>query len=234
MESQGRAYYLAAPTGRAAKRLQEATGREARTLHRLLEYTGGSDGVPRFQRNERQPLDADVVIVDEASMIDLPLAYYLLRALPQKAKLILVGDADQLPSVGPGNVLRDLLSTPGVPSIRLSQVFRQAETSRIVVNAHRILRGQKPLSGGEGSDFFFLPESDPEKARNSSVTSSPGGCPTTFPAIPRWVSRRWRRCAGVRWASRASTRSCRRRSTRRGPGAPEVRVGDERSAQETA
>lgn len=165
LEGQRRAYLLGAPTGRAAKRLQEATGKEARTLHRLLEFSGGQGGVPRFQRNERVPLDADVVIVDEASMIDLPLAWHLLRALPQRAKLILVGDADQLPSVGPGNVLRDLLACPSVPSVRLSQVFRQAETSRIVVNAHRIQQGQKPISGGEDSDFFFLPEPDPDKAK---------------------------------------------------------------------
>ena len=165
LEAQGRSYLLAAPTGRAAKRLKEATGRQARTLHRLLEYAGGEEGAPRFQRNERNPLDADVVIVDEASMIDLPLAMHLLRALPEKAKLVLVGDADQLPSVGPGNVLRDLLASPAVASVRLTQVFRQAETSRIVVNAHRVQRGLKPLAGGEGSDFFFLHEEDPEKAK---------------------------------------------------------------------
>jgi len=165
LEAQGRAYLLAAPTGRAAKRLQEATGREARTIHRLLEYAGGDEGAPRFQRNERHPLDAEVVVVDEASMIDLPLAAHLLRALPERAKLILVGDADQLPSVGPGNVLRDLLACPGVPAVRLTRVFRQAEQSRIVLNAHRIQRGQKPLAGGEGSDFFFLPEEDPARAQ---------------------------------------------------------------------
>lgn len=227
LESQGRAYYLAAPTGRAAKRLQEATGREARTLHRLLEYTGGSDGVPRFQRNERQPLDADVVIVDEASMIDLPLAYYLLRALPQKAKLILVGDADQLPSVGPGNVLRDLLSTPGVPSIRLSQVFRQAETSRIVVNAHRILRGQKPLSGGEGSDFFFLPESDPEKARELIRDLVARRLPNYLSCDPKMgvqalaaVRRGPLGVASLNQILQEALNPPR-------PGAPEVRVGDE-------
>lgn len=165
LESQNRTYLLGAPTGRAAKRLQEATGKEARTLHRMLEFSGGAGGAPRFQRHERNPLDADVVIVDEASMIDLPLAWHLLRALPRRAKLVLVGDADQLPSVGPGNVLRDLLSCSGVPSVRLSQVFRQAEASRIVVNAHRIQQGLKPVSGGEGSDFFFMPERDPEKAK---------------------------------------------------------------------
>lgn len=165
LEAQGRPYLLAAPTGRAAKRLKEATGREARTLHRLLEYSGGEEGAIRFQRHERNPLDADVVIIDEASMIDLPLAMHLLRALPERAKLILVGDADQLPSVGPGNVLRDLLASATVPSVRLTQVFRQAESSRIVVNAHRIQKGFKPLAGGEGSDFFFLPEEDPQMAQ---------------------------------------------------------------------
>ena len=161
-----RPYSLAAPTGRAAKRLQEATGREARTIHRLLEYSGGEEGGPRFLRGENSPLRADAIIVDEASMVDLPLFYYLLRAIRPQAKLILVGDADQLPSVGPGNVLRDVLQSPRIPSVRLTRIFRQAQQSRIVVNAHRIRRGEKPVWGGEGSDFFFLPaESDDEAIR---------------------------------------------------------------------
>lgn len=166
LEAEGRSCALAAPTGRAAKRLSEATGREARTIHRLLEYSGGPGERPRFQRNQRFPLDADVVIIDESSMIDLILFYHLLRALPNKAKLILVGDADQLPSVGAGNVLRDLLASKAVPSIRLTQVFRQAEESQIVVNAHRIQQGLLPISKGSDGDFFFMPEEDAEKAKD--------------------------------------------------------------------
>lgn len=163
-ERSNRSYLLAAPTGRAAKRLQEATGKEARTIHRLLEYSGGDGGSPRFLRGEGSPLRADAVIVDEASMVDLPLFYHLLRAIRPPSKLILVGDADQLPSVGPGNVLRDILQSPRVPSVRLTQIFRQAQQSRIVVNAHRIRRGEKPVWGGEGSDFFFLPAESAEEA----------------------------------------------------------------------
>ena len=161
----GRTYHLAAPTGRAAKRMSEATGEEARTLHRLLEYSGQAGGGLRFLRNPDRPLTGDAVIVDEASMVDLPLLYHLLRAVPPEAKLILVGDADQLPSVGPGNVLRDVLGAAGSRVVRLTQVFRQAQQSRIVVNAHRIQKGEKPLAGGEGSDFFFVSEPDPEAAR---------------------------------------------------------------------
>lgn len=167
LEAQGDTVELAAPTGRAAKRLQEATGREARTIHRLLEYAGGDGGAHRFQKNERNPLKADVTIVDEASMIDLPLVFHLLRAIRRDAKLILVGDQDQLPSVGPGNVLRDILHVPIVKSIRLTRIFRQAEESSIVVNAHRIQRGLMPRLGGDGSDFFFMHERDPVAAAHT-------------------------------------------------------------------
>ena len=165
LERAGRKYALCAPTGRAAKRLKEASGRDAKTIHRLLEYAAGSEGGPQFQRNERSPLDADVVIVDESSMVDLPLCFHLLRALRPGARLIMVGDADQLPSVGPGNVLRDALRSKAVASVRLSRVFRQAEASRIVVNAHRIQQGKMPLPGDRSSDFFFVSEEDPDKAR---------------------------------------------------------------------
>lgn len=163
-ERTGRTYLLAAPTGRAAKRLQETTGKEARTIHRLLEYSGGEGDGPRFLRGERSPLRADAVIIDEASMVDLPLFYYLLRAIRPSTKLVLVGDADQLPSVGPGNILRDVLQSPRIPSVRLTRIFRQAQESRIVVNAHRIRNGEKPLWGGEGSDFFFLRAPEAEEA----------------------------------------------------------------------
>lgn len=164
LKAMGRLYHLAAPTGRAAKRLKEATGEEAKTIHRLLEFSGGG-GAFQFQRNEKAPLKGDTVIIDEASMIDAPLMFHLLRAVPQEAKLILVGDADQLPSVGPGNVLGDVLRAAPECVVPLTQVFRQAEQSRIVVNAHRILQGLSLHAGGEDSDFFFVRETDPEKAK---------------------------------------------------------------------
>ena len=143
---------LCAPTGRAAKRMTEATGREAKTIHRLLEY-GGEEGA--FARNAQTPLETDCVIVDEASMIDLMLMRSLLRAIEPGCRLVIVGDSDQLPSVGPGNVLGDILESGVVPSVRLTEIFRQAENSRIVVNAHRINHGEMPLWNEKGTDFFF-------------------------------------------------------------------------------
>ncbi|HXX77214.1 MAG TPA: ATP-dependent RecD-like DNA helicase, partial [Ktedonobacteraceae bacterium] len=158
---------LAAPTGRAAKRLTEATGAigfQARTLHRLLEYAPHDNS---YQRNEENPLPYQFVVVDEASMVDILLFYHLLKALPKDAHLLLVGDADQLPSVGPGNVLRDLLRSEAIPSIVLTELFRQAKQSQIVVNAHRINAGQMPLLKRDpGSDFFFVPEEDPIRAQH--------------------------------------------------------------------
>jgi exodeoxyribonuclease V alpha subunit len=154
---------LAAPTGRAAKRLSEATGTQAKTLHRLMEFAPHDN---TFQRNEENPLPYQFVIVDEFSMVDILLFYHLLKALPREAHLLLVGDADQLPSVGPGNVLRDLLRSEAIPSIRLTELFRQAQQSKIIVNAHRINSGQMPFLKSEASsDFFFLPEEDPFRAQ---------------------------------------------------------------------
>jgi exodeoxyribonuclease V alpha subunit len=156
-------FALAAPTGRAAKRLSEATGMQAKTLHRLMEFAPHDN---TFQRNEENPLPYQFVIVDEFSMVDILLFYHLLKALPREAHLLLVGDADQLPSVGPGNVLRDLLRSEAIPSIRLTELFRQAQQSKIIVNAHRINAGQMPfLKSEESSDFFFLPEEDPVRAQ---------------------------------------------------------------------
>ncbi len=143
---------LCAPTGRAAKRMTEATGTEAKTIHRLLEY-GGEEGA--FARGEDNPLEADCIIADEASMIDLMLMRSLLRAIEPGTRLILVGDADQLPSVGAGNVLGDILLSGTVPCARLTDIYRQSEASRIVVNAHLINRGEMPLLNGKGTDFFF-------------------------------------------------------------------------------
>ncbi|GAC1650163.1 MAG: ATP-dependent RecD-like DNA helicase [Ktedonobacteraceae bacterium] len=154
---------MAAPTGRAAKRLAEATGCEAKTLHRLLEYAPHDN---TYQRNEANPLPYQFVIVDEFSMVDILLFYNLLKALPKDAHLLLVGDADQLPSVGPGNVLRDLLRSEAIPTVRLTELFRQAQQSKIIVNAHRINAGQMPNTKIEAtSDFFFMAEEDPVRAQ---------------------------------------------------------------------
>ena len=143
---------LCAPTGRAAKRMTEATGAESKTIHRLLEYSREES---RFCRDEEKPLEGDCVIADEASMIDIPLMQALLRAVEPGCRLILVGDADQLPSVGPGNVLRDILESETIPCVRLKEIFRQSETSRIALNAHLINRGEMPQLNGKGTDFFF-------------------------------------------------------------------------------
>ena len=143
---------LCAPTGRAAKRMTEATGEEAKTIHRMLEY-GGEENV--FTRDENYPLETDCMIVDEMSMVDVGLMRGLLRAVLPGTRLILVGDADQLPSVGAGNVLRDLLQSEVVPSVRLTDIFRQDESSMIVMNAHRINEGEMPTLNAKGADFFF-------------------------------------------------------------------------------
>ncbi|WP_035257033.1 SF1B family DNA helicase RecD2 [Desulfatirhabdium butyrativorans] len=153
---------LAAPTGRAAKRMQEATGCEAQTIHRLLSYSIHEGG---FQKNENHPLDADLIIVDEASMIDIVLMYHFLKAVAVSTRLILVGDIDQLPSVGPGSVLSDIIRSGLVSVITLNDIFRQAKNSRIIVNAHRIQRGFLPETTGDAaSDFYFIEREDPEKA----------------------------------------------------------------------
>jgi exodeoxyribonuclease V alpha subunit len=155
---------LAAPTGRAAKRLSEATRHVAGTVHRLLEFSPQTGG---FQKNEQQPLSADLVIVDEASMLDVLLLHHLLKAVPGHATFVLVGDVDQLPSVGPGNVLRDIIDSGGFPVVRLTEIFRQARKSRIVTNAHLIQQGRFPLikaDPDELQDFYFIEKEDPEAA----------------------------------------------------------------------
>ena len=152
---------LAAPTGRAAKRMTEATGLEAKTLHRLLEAKPPEG----YQKNEEKPLEGDVLIVDECSMIDIVLMNALLRAIPPHMRLVLVGDIDQLPSVGAGNVLRDLMDSGVCKVVRLTKIFRQAQSSRIIMNAHRINEGLMPdLSNGKTTDFFFTEKEDPEEA----------------------------------------------------------------------
>ena len=157
---------LAAPTGRAAKRMSEATGMEAKTIHRLLEYNP-QDG---YKRNDENPLEGDALIVDECSMIDILLMNNLLKAVPVGMRLVLVGDIDQLPSVGAGNVLRDIIDSQRIPVVRLVRIFRQAQKSRIVMNAHTINQGRFPdTSNGRDTDFFFMREDDPERAAETIV-----------------------------------------------------------------
>lgn len=157
---------LAAPTGRAAKRMSEATGMEAKTIHRLLEYNP-ADG---YKRNDENPLEGDALIVDECSMVDIMLMYNLMKAMRTDMRLVLVGDIDQLPSVGAGNVLRDIIDSERVPVIRLTRIFRQAQTSRIVMNAHAINKGNFPdISNGKDTDFFFIKMEDPEKVASQIV-----------------------------------------------------------------
>jgi exodeoxyribonuclease V alpha subunit len=159
----GQRVLLAAPTGRAAKRLSETTGGDASTIHRLLEFNPKSRA---FDRNRERPLACDLLIVDEASMLDAVLAYHLLRAMPDDSRLVLVGDVDQLPSVGPGQVLADLIRSAAVEVVRLTEIFRQADRSLIVVNAHRVQSGQMPVleSLDKEGDFFFVERRDPEEA----------------------------------------------------------------------
>src|SRR5829696_8260036 len=176
---------LAAPTGRAAKRLSELAGMDAQTLHRLLELRPGGEAAFHQDR----PLDADLVVVDEASMLDLLLANKLVKAVPPGAHLLLVGDADQLPSVGPGEVLRDLLQAGGrhapvLPRVRLTQVFRQAQHSGVVTNAHRINAGHPPLTSGLG-DFFLFAEDDPERVAELTVDIVVNRLPRRFGLDPR-------------------------------------------------
>lgn len=176
----GHSVLLAAPTGRAAKRMAEATGFEAKTLHRLLEF---SPGEGRFKRNEDEPLEADLIIVDETSMVDTILMHHFLKAVPRHATLILVGDVDQLPSVGAGNVLKDIIDSGTVPSVRLNEIFRQSRKSLIIVNAHRINSGHMPLLAvgeGEPQDFYFFPAEEPEDALKKVIELCAEKIPNRF------------------------------------------------------
>lgn len=161
---------LAAPTGRAAKRMSEATGREAKTIHRLLEMERGIEGEFHFTRNKRNPISEDVLIVDEASMLDLSLTAALFRALKRGARLILIGDADQLPSVGCGNVLFDLIDSGVVPTVRLYEIFRQEKDSLIISNAHRINNGEPPVLSATNADFFFVRRENEAEIAESIAT----------------------------------------------------------------
>lgn len=159
-ELEGMDFLLAAPTGRAAKRMSETTGYEARTIHRLLEVNGDVEGAAGFERNEQNPLEADVIIVDEMSMVDITLMSALLKAVTPGTRLILVGDVNQLPSVGPGNVLKDIIDSGVFSVVRLTKIFRQATQSDIVVNAHKINRGETVTLDNKSMDFFFLKRYD--------------------------------------------------------------------------
>jgi len=163
LEKKGQRILLASPTGRAAKRLSEVTGKEAKTIHRLLEFSPKEGG---FKRNEDNPLDADLVVIDEASMVDTILMNNLLKAVPVTATLLLVGDVDQLPSVGPGNVLKDIIASGRVETVILTEIFRQAQESLIIVNAHRVNRGEFPQlkpQQGQRSDFYYIEKNTPEE-----------------------------------------------------------------------
>ena len=174
---------LAAPTGRAAKRLSESTGLEAKTIHRLLEVDPASG---QFKRNSESPLEADLLVLDECSMIDVPLASQLLKAVDSRTAVIFVGDVDQLPSVGPGQFLADLIDSGAVPVVRLTEVFRQAAASRIVRAAHEINRGMFPAlpARGEASDFWFVPVEEPEAIADTVVDLVARRLPAKFGLDP--------------------------------------------------
>ena len=192
-ETLGQRILLAAPTGRAAKRMSEATGKEAKTIHRLLEFNPAEG----YGRNDENPLDGDVLIVDESSMIDIILMNSLLKAVPLSMRLILVGDIDQLPSVGAGNVLRDIIDSGVVPVIRLTRIFRQAQSSRIITNAHKINQGIFPdISNGKRSDFFFIKDEDPEQAARDIVNIVKNRIPKHTATVPT-ISRCLPRCNAV-------------------------------------
>jgi exodeoxyribonuclease V alpha subunit len=161
---------LAAPTGRAAKRMAETTGKTAKTIHRLLEISGGAEGHQKFERNEDFPLEGDVIIIDETSMMDTMLTYHLLKAIVPGTRVILVGDQDQLPSVGPGNVLKDIINSGYIHTVKLQQIFRQAGESHIVVNAHKINSGEMIDLKNSSSDFFFVRRQDPRHVVDEIVT----------------------------------------------------------------
>lgn len=181
-EAMDRTVSLCAPTGRAAKRLAEVSGREAKTVHRLLEAQPGRKG---FERRASNPLSGDLVICDEASMLDVPLAMHLTEAVAPGAHLVLVGDMDQLPSVGPGNVLADLIASQVPCTVQLDKVFRQAAESRIIINAHRIKAGEMPnMSKGPQADFFLLEEDDPEKLRDLVVDLAARRLPKAYGLDP--------------------------------------------------
>lgn len=168
-ELEGMDIFLAAPTGRAAKRMSETTGFEARTIHRMLELNGGMEGNAGFEKNEQNPLETDVIIIDEMSMVDISLMYSLLKAIAAGTRLILVGDVNQLPSVGPGSVLKDIIDSNEFHTVKLTKIFRQASTSDIIVNAHKINRGEPVSLDNKSMDFFFLKRYEADKIINVTL-----------------------------------------------------------------
>lgn len=168
-EMEGMDIFLGAPTGRAAKRMSETTGFEARTIHRMLEVNGGVEGTGGFERNEKNPLETDVIIIDEMSMVDITLMYALLKAILAGTRLILVGDVNQLPSVGPGAVLKDIIESNQFHTVKLNKIFRQASTSDIIVNAHKINNGEEVSLDNKSMDFFFLKRYEAEKIINVTL-----------------------------------------------------------------
>ena len=196
LEQHHKRYALTSPTGRAAKRLSQATDRPAKTIHRLLEFTPGEG----FKRHAQNPLDVDLLIVDEASMIDLLLMNHLLKAVPVNAHLLLVGDVDQLPSVGAGDVLRDVIGSGRAAVIRLDVIFRQAPTSHIIPNSHRINQGQLPFTPKDADDFFLFVQDDPDQAAELIVDLVAARIPNKFglkPADIQVLSPMYRGSTGV-------------------------------------
>lgn len=184
LEESGSRVALCAPTGRAAKRMSEVTGKDAKTIHRLLEVDFGNPSVVQFKRNEKNPLPYDSVIVDETSMVDIPLMRSLICALKMNCRLILVGDSDQLPSVGPGNVLRDFIESGCIPQVRLTEIFRQAQQSLIVTNAHAIVHGQMPELKKHDNDFFFLKRERAEQVKSTTLDLVSSRLPKSYGYSP--------------------------------------------------
>ena len=184
LKQKGERVYLAAPTGRAANRMSEITGCEAKTIHRLLEVDFDKDDKQIFRRNERNPLDCDAVVLDELSMIDINLFCSLLSALPLSCRLIMVGDPDQLPSVGCGNVLHDLIHSKVLPFIKLKEIFRQSMKSLIITNAHKIIKGDMPDLAKRNNDFFFLEVNDKDMISNTIIDLCNRRIPNTYKYSP--------------------------------------------------
>ncbi len=180
----GRRVLLAAPTGRAAKRMAEATGHEAKTIHRLLEFSFQEGG---FKRNERNPLEADLLVIEETSMVDTSLMHHLLKAVPVTTTLILVGDVDQLPSVGPGNVLKDIIESGVIPTVKLNEIFRQSRESLIIINAHKVNNGEMPIltyNKARLQDFYFFQIEEPEKILEKIISLCKEKIPEKFKFDP--------------------------------------------------
>ncbi len=184
LEEGGNQVALCAPTGRAAKRMSEVTGKDAKTIHRLLEVDFANPSSLQFKRNEKNPLPYDAVIVDETSMVDIPLMRSLICALKLRCRLILVGDSDQLPSVGPGNVLRDFIESECIPQVRLTEIFRQAQKSLIVTNAHAIVHGQMPELKKHDNDFFFLKRERSEQIKSTVLDLVSSRLPKSYGYSP--------------------------------------------------